>query len=154
MFMFTHSFFPPPSHRSRACDHPEDGDTWFHASAHPGDAGELRGTGGAWSWGRKGEGGRRSQRRGGNRARELSPESVPKIHPLPQPEPGALHPLISAPLHLKFHAQQLCSTLSMAWYCKKQKQKKHPHCEPINSLGHPVFFCLFITSIKLNATHN
>lgn len=100
----THSFFPPPSHRSGASDHPEDGDTWFHASAHPGDAGELRGTGGAWSWGGKGEG-RRSQRGGGNRARKLPPESVPKIDSLPQPEPGALHPLISAPLHLKFHAQ-------------------------------------------------
>lgn len=112
MFMFTHSFSPPPSHRSRASDHPEDGDTWLHASAHPGDAGELRGTGGARSWGREGEGSR-SPRRGGNRARKLSPESVPKINSLPQPEPDALHPLISAPLHLKFCAQQLCPTLNI-----------------------------------------
>lgn len=91
--------------RSRASDHTENGDPWLHASSHPGDAGELWGTGGARSRGRKRK--RRSQEGGGRRTGKLPFESDAQTGPFSQPEPRSPLPLLSFPsLHLRLHNLQ------------------------------------------------
>lgn len=86
--------FFSPFLRSRASDHTEDGDSRFHASTHPGDAGELRRCGGTRRWGRKGEEG------GTNGAAKPPPKSISNFHPFPELYPCVLQPL--APLQLNF----------------------------------------------------
>lgn len=71
-------YFLTPFLRSRASDYTEDGNSRFHASTHPGNAGELRRCGGTRRWGRKTEEG------GANGAGKRSPESISNFHPLPE----------------------------------------------------------------------
>lgn len=152
--LFSHpelSLFPL-SHRSGASDHTENGDSGLHASPHPGDAGELWGTGGPWSRGRERRKRHRSrQRRGRNRARELSSKSVIQIGALSRPEPRALLPFFSLSLQLKVYTQQLRSTWrhpapgrkaptqqtesrkTLPPYNKWSGGQKFWLCEPINS---------------------
>lgn len=112
-----------PPLRSRKSDYTENGDSWFHAPSHPGDAREL--------WGTRGAGCRRRERRrkrkrnrerrrkrkwnrgqgrGGNRAQKLSTKSVPKNTSLFQPEPCILL-TFSLPLHLKLSSLNLRAPL-------------------------------------------
>ncbi|CAB1341564.1 unnamed protein product, partial [Coregonus sp. 'balchen'] len=79
---------PHKPHMSGASDHSEDGDPRLHAPTHPGDAGELRGSGGP--------GGQRGplQRRRGP-TRQLQPQPVPQLSPQ---QPACTLPLDGGPL--------------------------------------------------------
>lgn len=80
--------------RSRTSDHTEDGNSRFHASTHPRDAGELGRRGGP------------RQRSGKSKegetygARKPSSKSISETCPLPEPQPCVRQPLTPIPLRL------------------------------------------------------